>query len=166
MRGLPKEWDVKTMAMRESKDLNQIELHDLFENLKAYEVELKIREGDEPTSQVTKALSALKMEPSGSNEKTAEQISSDAMAMFVKRFLENSLERTKEVHIKSNIIKRIKLMIQRLVIIVGRLDTLLSTAPNLRKLIIDQLREKKNHLIIRKNPEAIENLLKTNMRFL
>lgn len=46
MHGLPKEWDIKTMAMRESKDLNQMELHDLFENLKAYEIDLQIREGD------------------------------------------------------------------------------------------------------------------------
>ncbi|KZV19265.1 hypothetical protein F511_21187 [Dorcoceras hygrometricum] len=35
MRALPREWDVKTMAMRESKDLNKLELHDLFANLKA-----------------------------------------------------------------------------------------------------------------------------------
>ncbi|XP_073033714.1 uncharacterized protein [Primulina eburnea] len=33
IRGLPKEWDVKIMAMRELKDLNKIELHDLFANL-------------------------------------------------------------------------------------------------------------------------------------
>ncbi|KZV41692.1 hypothetical protein F511_35004, partial [Dorcoceras hygrometricum] len=37
MRALPREWDVKTMAMQESKDLNKMELHDLFTNLKAYE---------------------------------------------------------------------------------------------------------------------------------
>ncbi|KZV26383.1 hypothetical protein F511_37437 [Dorcoceras hygrometricum] len=43
MRALPREWDVKTMAMRESKDLNQLELHDLFANLKAYELELETR---------------------------------------------------------------------------------------------------------------------------
>ncbi|XP_073121208.1 uncharacterized protein [Henckelia pumila] len=39
IRSLPKEWDVKTMAMRESKDLNKLELHDLFSDLKAYEFE-------------------------------------------------------------------------------------------------------------------------------
>ncbi|KZT76779.1 hypothetical protein F511_46196 [Dorcoceras hygrometricum] len=43
MRALPREWDVKTMAMRESKDLNKMELHDLFANLKAYEFELETR---------------------------------------------------------------------------------------------------------------------------
>ncbi|KZV20393.1 hypothetical protein F511_31419 [Dorcoceras hygrometricum] len=43
MRALPREWDVKTMAMRESKDLNKLELHDLFANLKAYEFELETR---------------------------------------------------------------------------------------------------------------------------
>ncbi|XP_073061782.1 uncharacterized protein [Primulina eburnea] len=37
VRGLPKEWDVKTMAMGESKDLNKVELDDLFADLKAYE---------------------------------------------------------------------------------------------------------------------------------
>ncbi|XP_075479384.1 uncharacterized protein LOC142520266 [Primulina tabacum] len=36
IRGLPKEWDVKTIAMRESKDLNMVELHDLFADIKAY----------------------------------------------------------------------------------------------------------------------------------
>ncbi|KZT75209.1 hypothetical protein F511_47766 [Dorcoceras hygrometricum] len=54
MRALPKEWDVKTMAMRESKDLNKLELHDLFANLKAYEFELETREEAGPsTSQPT-----------------------------------------------------------------------------------------------------------------
>ncbi|KZV55771.1 hypothetical protein F511_25977 [Dorcoceras hygrometricum] len=43
MRALPKEWDVKTMAMRESKDLNKLDLHDLFANLKAYEFELETK---------------------------------------------------------------------------------------------------------------------------
>ncbi|KZV27648.1 hypothetical protein F511_43480 [Dorcoceras hygrometricum] len=43
MRALPREWDVKTMAVRESKDLNKLELHDLFANLKAYEFELETR---------------------------------------------------------------------------------------------------------------------------
>ncbi|XP_073033741.1 uncharacterized protein [Primulina eburnea] len=42
MRALPREWDVKTIAMRESKDLNKLELHDLFTDLKAYEFELEI----------------------------------------------------------------------------------------------------------------------------
>ncbi|XP_073133790.1 uncharacterized protein [Henckelia pumila] len=43
MRALPREWDVKTIAMRESKDLSKLELHDLFADLKAYEFELGIR---------------------------------------------------------------------------------------------------------------------------
>ncbi|XP_073122726.1 uncharacterized protein [Henckelia pumila] len=42
MRALPHEWDVKTVAMRESKYLNKIELHDLFVDLKAYEFELGV----------------------------------------------------------------------------------------------------------------------------
>ncbi|KZV45862.1 hypothetical protein F511_30180 [Dorcoceras hygrometricum] len=57
MRALPREWDVKTMDMRESKDLNKLELHDLFANLKAYEFELETRSKSGPsTSQPTKAL--------------------------------------------------------------------------------------------------------------
>ncbi|XP_073041927.1 uncharacterized protein [Primulina eburnea] len=43
VRGFPKEWDVKTMTMRESKDLNKVKLHDLFADLKAYEFELQTR---------------------------------------------------------------------------------------------------------------------------
>ncbi|KZV44668.1 hypothetical protein F511_35681 [Dorcoceras hygrometricum] len=59
MRALPKEWDVKTMAIRESKDLNKLYLHDLFANLKAYEFELETRSEAEPSkSQLTKALAA------------------------------------------------------------------------------------------------------------
>ncbi|KZV17419.1 hypothetical protein F511_09091 [Dorcoceras hygrometricum] len=56
---LPKEWDVNTMAMRESKALNKPEIHDLFVNLKAYEFELETRaESDPSTSQPMKALTA------------------------------------------------------------------------------------------------------------
>ncbi|KZV24775.1 hypothetical protein F511_35229 [Dorcoceras hygrometricum] len=46
MRALPREWDVKTMAMRESKDLNKLELHDLLQILKpmslSYKQDLKL----------------------------------------------------------------------------------------------------------------------------
>ncbi|XP_075500151.1 uncharacterized protein LOC142538739 [Primulina tabacum] len=59
LRALPREWDVKTIAMHESKDINKLELHDLFADLKAYEFELGIRTEEEPsTSQQTKALAA------------------------------------------------------------------------------------------------------------
>ncbi|XP_073130807.1 uncharacterized protein [Henckelia pumila] len=86
IRGIPKEWDVKTMAMRESKDLNKLELHDLFADLKAYEFELQTREKDQSTSQLTKALTAVKIESPAKLEKSAEQLSSDAMSLFVKNF--------------------------------------------------------------------------------
>ncbi|KZV40447.1 hypothetical protein F511_34583 [Dorcoceras hygrometricum] len=74
MRALPREWDVKTMAMRESKDLNKLELHDLFANLKAYEFELETRAEAAPsTSQPTKALDATTTEQcSPSTSKTAD----------------------------------------------------------------------------------------------
>ncbi|XP_073138732.1 uncharacterized protein [Henckelia pumila] len=86
IRGLPKEWDVKTMDMRESKDLNKLELHDLFAYLKAYEFELQTREKDQSTSQLTKALTAVKIESPAKSKKSAEQLSSDAMSLFVKKF--------------------------------------------------------------------------------
>ncbi|KZV30819.1 hypothetical protein F511_34161 [Dorcoceras hygrometricum] len=88
MRALPREWDVKTMAMRESKDLNNLELHDLFANLKAYEFELETRSKAGPsTSQPTKALAATTSEQcSPSTSKTADQLSNDFMSLFVKKF--------------------------------------------------------------------------------
>ncbi|KZV19104.1 hypothetical protein F511_38025 [Dorcoceras hygrometricum] len=88
MRVLPREWDVKTMAMRESKDLNNLELHDLFANLKAYEFELETRsEGGPSTSQPTKALAATTSEQCfPSARKYTEQLSNDAMSLFVKKF--------------------------------------------------------------------------------
>ncbi|KZV38073.1 hypothetical protein F511_16093 [Dorcoceras hygrometricum] len=89
MRALPREWDVKTMAMRELKDLNKLELHDLFSNLKAYEFELETREEAGPsTSQPTKALAATTTieQCSLSTSKSAEQISNDAMSLLVKKF--------------------------------------------------------------------------------
>ncbi|KZV20390.1 hypothetical protein F511_31416 [Dorcoceras hygrometricum] len=77
---------LKTMAMRESKDLNKLQLHDLFANLKAYEFELETRSDAEPsTSQPTKALAALVSEQI-SPRKTAEQLSNDVMSLFVKKF--------------------------------------------------------------------------------
>ncbi|KZV30462.1 hypothetical protein F511_33723, partial [Dorcoceras hygrometricum] len=79
MRALPREWDVKTMAMRELKDLNKLELHDLFANLKAYVFELETRsEAGPSTSQPTKALAATTTEQC-SPSKSAEHISNDSM---------------------------------------------------------------------------------------
>ncbi|KZV33673.1 hypothetical protein F511_33579 [Dorcoceras hygrometricum] len=88
MRALPREWDVKTMAMRESKDLNKLELHDLFANLKAYEFELETRaEAGPSTSQPTKALAATTSEQcSPGTSRTADQLSNDVMSLFVKKF--------------------------------------------------------------------------------
>ncbi|KZV47545.1 hypothetical protein F511_32691 [Dorcoceras hygrometricum] len=86
MRALPREWDVKTMAMRESKDLNKIELHDLFANLKAYEFELQTRsEAGPSTTQTNKALAAETSEQC-SPSKTEEQLSNDVMSLFVMKF--------------------------------------------------------------------------------
>ncbi|KZV19394.1 hypothetical protein F511_04255 [Dorcoceras hygrometricum] len=88
MRAFPREWDVKTMAMRESKDLNKLVLHDLFANLKDYEFELETRAEAEPlTSQPTKALATTTTEQcSPSTSKTADQLSEDVMSLFVKKF--------------------------------------------------------------------------------
>ncbi|KZV30626.1 hypothetical protein F511_11143, partial [Dorcoceras hygrometricum] len=88
MRALPREWDVKTMAMRESKDLKKLELHDLFVNLKAYEFEFETRSEVGPsTSQPTKALVATTSEQcSPSTSQSAEQLRNDAMSLFVKKF--------------------------------------------------------------------------------
>ncbi|XP_075515843.1 uncharacterized protein LOC142550648 [Primulina tabacum] len=83
MRGLPREWDVKTIAMRVSKDLNKLELHDLFADLKAYEFELRIQTEEDPsTSQQTKALPATIVNlpvKESSGKKSAEQLSNEAM---------------------------------------------------------------------------------------
>ncbi|KZV56922.1 hypothetical protein F511_18934 [Dorcoceras hygrometricum] len=88
MRALPREWDMKTMAMRESKDLNKLELHDLFANVRAYEFELETRaEAGPSTSQPTKALAATTTKQcSPSTSKTADQLSDDVMSLFVKKF--------------------------------------------------------------------------------
>ncbi|XP_073129611.1 uncharacterized protein [Henckelia pumila] len=89
MRALPREWDVKTIAMRESKDLNKLELHDLFADLKAYEFELGIRTEEEPlASNPTKALTTtiLSQPIEDTTKKTAEQMSGEAMSLFIKRF--------------------------------------------------------------------------------
>ncbi|KZV37857.1 hypothetical protein F511_24579, partial [Dorcoceras hygrometricum] len=83
MRALPREWDLKTMAMREYKDLNKLELHDMFADLEAYEFELETRSEEGPsTSQPTQALAVTEEKP----QKTAEQINNDAMSLFVKKF--------------------------------------------------------------------------------
>lgn len=57
MRALPRELNIKTMTIRESKDLSKLELHDLLVDLKDYEFELEVRSGEETSSsQPTKDL--------------------------------------------------------------------------------------------------------------
>ncbi|XP_073061913.1 uncharacterized protein [Primulina eburnea] len=90
MRALPREWHVKTVAMRESKDLNKLELNDLFADLKAYEFELGIRTEKEPsTSQQTKVLAAIMVTlpvEESTSKKSAEKLSNEDMSLFVKKF--------------------------------------------------------------------------------
>ncbi|KZV56770.1 hypothetical protein F511_38105 [Dorcoceras hygrometricum] len=87
MRALPREWDVKKMTMRESKDLNKLELHDLFANLKAYEFELETRSEAGPSaSQPTKAMAATTSAEPCSTSKTADQFSNEVISLFIKKF--------------------------------------------------------------------------------
>ena len=45
------------MAIRESKDLNKVELHDLFADLKTYEFEINSRKKEEEPSTSTSDVS-------------------------------------------------------------------------------------------------------------
>ncbi|KAL8476997.1 hypothetical protein ACS0TY_029337 [Phlomoides rotata] len=40
LRALPTEWDMKVVAMRESKDLSRISTFELFSHLKAFEFDI------------------------------------------------------------------------------------------------------------------------------
>ena len=87
LRTLPKEWDIKAIAIREANDLNKLELHDLVTDLKAYECELKTRNEEIVPYNPTHALVATeKAEASTSNAKLADQLSNDVMALFMKKF--------------------------------------------------------------------------------
>ncbi|XP_047313880.1 uncharacterized protein LOC124917513 [Impatiens glandulifera] len=86
MRALPREWNIKTMAMWESKDLNKIKMYDLFADLKAYEFEINSRnEKKSSMAAITKSLVTTKETLSLVAVKSLEQISDDAMSLFVKK---------------------------------------------------------------------------------
>lgn len=85
MRILPRKWDVKTIGMRESEELSKLEFHDLFVDLKSYELELGIQiEEDPSTSVTTKALIATVVAPlveRTSRKNSAEQLSNEVMSL-------------------------------------------------------------------------------------
>ncbi|KZV38412.1 hypothetical protein F511_22911 [Dorcoceras hygrometricum] len=89
MRALPKEWDVKTMAMRVSF-LNLFDLNVLNNaNLKAYEFELETRAKTEPsTSQPTKSVAASipDQSPCSTDSRSSDEMSKDAMALLIRKF--------------------------------------------------------------------------------
>ncbi|XP_047331238.1 serine/threonine-protein kinase pakD-like [Impatiens glandulifera] len=75
------------MGMRESKDINKIELYDLFANLKAYEFEINSMNEDESSMPaITKALVTTEKSPTSTTTKSAEHICDDAISLFVKKF--------------------------------------------------------------------------------
>ncbi|XP_047335531.1 uncharacterized protein LOC124939063 [Impatiens glandulifera] len=86
-RSLPSAWDIKIMVMRESNSLGQMKFHDVFEDLKPYEFEMRSRIEDEAsTSTATKAL-VTSLEPTVPVPvQTAEQFTEDAMAMLARKF--------------------------------------------------------------------------------
>ena len=50
---------MKSMAIREAKDLNKMELHDLFSDLKAYELEKNSRKEEDDTSTITSTIALI-----------------------------------------------------------------------------------------------------------
>ena len=86
MRALPKEWDMKIVAMKEAKDLNKMELHDFFFDLKAYEFEKNARKAEEEPS--TKALVTAEQPPSpaSTSARETEILSSQAVTSLAKMF--------------------------------------------------------------------------------
>ncbi|KZV21536.1 putative inactive receptor-like protein kinase [Dorcoceras hygrometricum] len=70
--------------MRDSNDLNKMECHDLFANLKAYEFELETRAESEPsTSQPIRSLAITITEhsPCSTSDRSVEEMSKDAMSL-------------------------------------------------------------------------------------
>lgn len=53
IQALSKEWDMKIVAMRESKNLSYMSLHELFSDLKVYEFEMGKRKEARVTSTST-----------------------------------------------------------------------------------------------------------------
>ncbi|XP_047336921.1 probable linoleate 9S-lipoxygenase 5 [Impatiens glandulifera] len=87
MRALFREWDIKTMTMRESKDLNKIELYDLFTDLKVYEFEINSRNKEGTSTSITfQALVTAEEPPVAIVAKSTKQINDDTMLRFVKSF--------------------------------------------------------------------------------
>ncbi|XP_047339717.1 uncharacterized protein LOC124943211 [Impatiens glandulifera] len=75
------------MAMGESKDLNKMKLHDLFDDLKSYEFEINSRNEDRPsTSTITKALMTAEETVDSTVAKSTKQLSNNAISLFVKKF--------------------------------------------------------------------------------
>ncbi|XP_047320473.1 uncharacterized protein LOC124924486 [Impatiens glandulifera] len=72
---------------RAFKDLNKIELYDLFADLKTYEFEINSKNEEESsTSIITQALVTVEETPAVIAAKSVEQISDDDISLFVKKF--------------------------------------------------------------------------------
>ncbi|KAL8542500.1 hypothetical protein ACS0TY_003386 [Phlomoides rotata] len=83
LRALPTEWDMKVVAMRESKDLSNITIFELFSNLKAFEFDIDRRKDEEtPSSKVT-AFVASTAESGQATDSDSEQ---DELTLFIKQF--------------------------------------------------------------------------------
>lgn len=90
MKALPKKCDANTIKMRQFKDLNKLELHDLFADINTYEFDLGIRIEEDPLNpQLTKSLAIAE---ESSSRKSSDYLGNDAMSLFVKKF-ENLTER-------------------------------------------------------------------------
>lgn len=107
----------------------------------------------------------MKMEPSGSNDKSAEQISSDAMDLFVKKF-GKFIRKNQEGSYQKLCYKKDHMLILMLAITVKKSDILLSTAPNQKRVKIAQMRRAKALMIQKQSSGEIRKYLKISMRLL
>ncbi|KAL8502792.1 hypothetical protein ACS0TY_021782 [Phlomoides rotata] len=81
LRDLPPEWNMKMVAMRESKDLSKISTFELFSDLKAYEFDIDKRKDEETSSsKVTVVVAA------NSNVVLESEDEQDEMVLFIRQF--------------------------------------------------------------------------------
>ncbi|KAL8469902.1 hypothetical protein ACS0TY_032679 [Phlomoides rotata] len=84
LRALPPEWNMKVVAMKESKDLSKITTFELFSDLKAFEFDIDRRKDEETSTSKVKTFVAATAKSNQAVE--SDDDDQDELALFIKQF--------------------------------------------------------------------------------
>ncbi|KAL3507226.1 hypothetical protein ACH5RR_032608 [Cinchona calisaya] len=93
LNALSKEWEAKTIAIEEAKNLNSMPIESLINSLTSYELKLKAKVVDDEEARPRRSKTSQEEDENGSINLEDENLDEGDLALIIKRFLKHYINK-------------------------------------------------------------------------